>query len=200
MTLVGVVVIVFGVLLLLLADFPRRMMTQLAYAGRRRSLTRRAEDTEVGTGATSIDGMPRRVSSESHFRQTQTLRDDNPVVCSSGGIEAVIDDDPTRDLPTSDGSETPGWWLASDGAWYPPEQHPEYDEDYEVTPSVSVVDANWDTARTARRSPPPGWYHNPVSDGLRYWDGASWSDESASRRYLAPRSELPGWWLTPGDS
>ncbi len=26
----------------------------------------------------------------------------------------------------SDVSQGPGWWLASDGRWYPPEQHPNY--------------------------------------------------------------------------
>jgi len=26
----------------------------------------------------------------------------------------------------SDQSQGPGWWVASDGKWYPPEQHPNY--------------------------------------------------------------------------
>ncbi len=26
----------------------------------------------------------------------------------------------------SDSSQGPGWWVASDGVWYPPEQHPDY--------------------------------------------------------------------------
>jgi len=28
--------------------------------------------------------------------------------------------------PISDVSQGPGWWLASDGRWYPPETHPQY--------------------------------------------------------------------------
>jgi hypothetical protein len=28
--------------------------------------------------------------------------------------------------PVSDVSQGPGWWLASDGRWYPPETHPQY--------------------------------------------------------------------------
>ena len=26
----------------------------------------------------------------------------------------------------SEGAQGPGWWQASDGRWYPPEQHPQY--------------------------------------------------------------------------
>jgi hypothetical protein len=26
----------------------------------------------------------------------------------------------------SDTSQGPGWWLATDGNWYPPERHPDY--------------------------------------------------------------------------
>jgi len=30
----------------------------------------------------------------------------------------------------------PGWWLASDQNWYPPEQHPNYTKPHGPTPSV----------------------------------------------------------------
>ena len=29
----------------------------------------------------------------------------------------------------SDQSQGPGWWQASDGKWYAPEQHPDFDAD-----------------------------------------------------------------------
>ncbi|MDY7104552.1 MAG: DUF2510 domain-containing protein [Actinomycetota bacterium] len=45
-----------------------------------------------------------------------------------------------------------GWWLATDGNWYPP------------APGAD--------------GPPPtpaGWYHDPCGGGQRYWDGDAWT-------------------------
>lgn len=36
-------------------------------------------------------------------------------------------------------------------------------------------------ARVPPGSPPPGWYPDPEADGLRYWDGAQWTDHRAVR-------------------
>ena len=36
----------------------------------------------------------------------------------------------------SDKSEGPGWWIASDGKWYPPELHPSVRDDSKVTASA----------------------------------------------------------------
>jgi hypothetical protein len=36
----------------------------------------------------------------------------------------------------SDKSEGPGWWIASDGKWYPPELHPSVREKSAVTASA----------------------------------------------------------------
>lgn len=38
----------------------------------------------------------------------------------------------------SDVSQGPGWWLASDGRWYPPETHPQYREPEHVQAPVTV--------------------------------------------------------------
>lgn len=45
-----------------------------------------------------------------------------------------------------------GWWLATDGNWYPP--------------------------TAGRNGPPPtpaGWYADPCGGGQRYWDGGEWT-------------------------
>jgi hypothetical protein len=39
----------------------------------------------------------------------------------------------------SDKSEGPGWWIASDGKWYPPELHPSVRDDSKVTASATAV-------------------------------------------------------------
>jgi hypothetical protein len=36
----------------------------------------------------------------------------------------------------SDKSEGPGWWIASDGKWYPPELHPSVRDDSSATASA----------------------------------------------------------------
>jgi hypothetical protein len=50
----------------------------------------------------------------------------------------------------SDGSVGPGWWMASDGRWYRPEQHPDF------VPSPTLSDASLG----------PGWWM--ASDGQWY--------------------------------
>ena len=51
---------------------------------------------------------------------------------------------------TDDASVGPGWWMASDGNWYRPEQHPDY------VPSPSAGEASLG----------PGWWM--ASDGNWY--------------------------------
>jgi hypothetical protein len=40
----------------------------------------------------------------------------------------------------SDKSEGPGWWVASDGKWYPPELHPSVTDESGATASSTKVD------------------------------------------------------------
>ena len=48
----------------------------------------------------------------------------------------------------SDKSEGPGWWIASDGKWYPPELHPSVREEPATTPAMQGLDGvprrRWD--------------------------------------------------------
>ncbi len=48
----------------------------------------------------------------------------------------------------SDKSEGPGWWIASDGKWYPPELHPSVREESTTSPSMQGLDGvpkrRWD--------------------------------------------------------
>ena len=84
---------------------------------------------------------------------------------------------------------------------------------WRATDSVSASEADSDSAITSSECPPAAWYDNPLGEGLRYWDGAHWTEHIACRRYdTAPPSEtgsptdspgadnrgteLPGWWLS----
>jgi hypothetical protein len=48
----------------------------------------------------------------------------------------------------SDKSEGPGWWIASDGKWYPPELHPSVRQEAATVPSMQGLDGvprrRWD--------------------------------------------------------
>jgi hypothetical protein len=63
----------------------------------------------------------------------------------------------------SDKPEGPGWWIASDGKWYPPELHPSVREgsrmhspvDTPVQPAVS---------EPAQASQPARWHGNTASE------------------------------------
>jgi hypothetical protein len=48
----------------------------------------------------------------------------------------------------SDKSEGPGWWIASDGKWYPPELHPTARVETATEPSIQGLDGvprrRWD--------------------------------------------------------
>jgi hypothetical protein len=56
----------------------------------------------------------------------------------------------------SDQSQGPGWWVASDGRWYPPEQHPNY------TPPASSL------------PPPPPAGENRTPWYRRWWAICLW--------------------------
>jgi hypothetical protein len=52
----------------------------------------------------------------------------------------------------SDTTQGPGWWLASDGKWYPPELHP----NYTPPPSPTTSDVTERPPEVAARPPTPG--------------------------------------------
>ncbi len=56
----------------------------------------------------------------------------------------------------SDNPEGPGWWIASDGKWYPPELHPSVRTDDPVPEAVAVPETV-----TAEASPAPQRWHSP---------------------------------------
>ena len=58
----------------------------------------------------------------------------------------------------SDVSQGPGWWIASDGKWYPPQQHPDHRP---PTPPVAPLPAA-PVIQTVPVSPQP-WVAPPVS-------------------------------------
>lgn len=56
-----------------------------------------------------------------------------------------------------------GWWLASDGHWYPPESHPNYQDPAPAAPPRAH-------ARSAAGTPPPSPPAAPIGR-IRPWDG-----------------------------
>jgi Domain of unknown function (DUF4234)/Protein of unknown function (DUF2510) len=89
----------------------------------------------------------------------------------------------------SDTSQGPGWWIASDGKWYPPEQHPSYEPpapppppSADPAPIGQIPHATAPLGQpppAAPASTPPGWYREASDSALvRYWDGATWSAET----------------------
>lgn len=86
----------------------------------------------------------------------------------------------------SDVSQGPGWWEASDGKWYPPEQHPDYalsaepvNGERQEVELLTGIKAAISTPITSAHGPPAAWYDNPLGDGLRYWDGGAWTEHFA---------------------
>jgi hypothetical protein len=63
----------------------------------------------------------------------------------------------------SDKPEGPGWWIASDGQWYPPELHPSVRDDS----SPRTVDQNTGTAQPHRWQPQAD---KPTQVGPRFPD------------------------------
>lgn len=105
-----------------------------------------------------------------------------------------------RGKAVSEVSQGPGWWLATDGKWYPPERHPNY-----VPPAPPPVDtaptappsshsaAHHADELAAYRGLDVGWYRDPANPTLaRYWDGSRLSEE---RRPVA--SPVPPSTATP---
>jgi CRP/FNR family transcriptional regulator, cyclic AMP receptor protein len=56
----------------------------------------------------------------------------------------------------SDVSQGPGWWVASDGKWYPPELHPDYVAAHPKPPTIHHVTGLFRNAQETRRIPAGG--------------------------------------------
>ena len=54
----------------------------------------------------------------------------------------------------SDTSQGPGWWVASDGKWYPPENHPDYIQGVAAAPPPSNHPPQPSTTHLPPRSAP----------------------------------------------
>ncbi len=88
-------------------------------------------------------------------------------------------------MAMSDSAQGPGWWLASDGRWYPPEQAPGYEPQPE-TPAASPLSA----PVVGPDMPPPGWWQG--ADGQWY---PPQSQQAASPSRPVEREQPPpGWW------
>jgi uncharacterized RDD family membrane protein YckC len=86
-----------------------------------------------------------------------------------------------RELHVSDVSQGPGWWQASDGKWYRPEQHPNYQPPQPAQPYGAPAG----TTYPPQSSTPAGWYQDPTNPGAsRYWDGTGWSAGTQPPSYM----------------
>ena len=81
---------------------------------------------------------------------------------------------PTREAPPPTGN---GWWLASDGNWYPPEPRAE-------------AEVNGQSPPEAPPSPGPGWW---LASDLNWYPPETAPD--GQPLHEAPPSPGPGWWL-----
>ena len=66
----------------------------------------------------------------------------------------------------SDVSQGPGWWIASDGKWYPPEQAPQAPQPAPAVPVVPVVPTATPPPVGSDRPLGPGWWQ--ATDGRWY--------------------------------
>ena len=62
-----------------------------------------------------------------------------------------------------------GWWQASDGRWYPPNDGNTYGAT-QYTPAAEPTFAT----QAPRTAPPAGWYTDPTTSKQRWWDGVQW--------------------------
>jgi hypothetical protein len=90
----------------------------------------------------------------------------------------------------SDLSQGPGWWLATDGRWYPPERHPTYSQ--QRTHVAPPAEPNPQSLSVPPPGTPPGWYRDALDPTSgRYWDGVSWGTETRPIQTPAPAPSAP---------
>ncbi len=98
----------------------------------------------------------------------------------------------------SEMSPGPGWWLATDGKWYPPEEHPAQGVPTAAptppapTPSGPSPAELQMAGAGAYQGLPSGWYRDPTdSASARYWDGTTLGDEKRPVAHPAMASSPP---------
>ena len=74
----------------------------------------------------------------------------------------------------SDVSQGPGWWIASDGKWYPPQQHPDYRPPAPPQPPTQAA------------QPPPS---APIAPTVPV------SPRPSVAPHVSDVSQGPGWWI-----
>ena len=84
----------------------------------------------------------------------------------------------------SDYQVSPNWWVASDGKWYPPEQHPSF----AATAATSSADIWGDGTGGAQSSPSTAW-DDPGTQSLPGASGASGASAPSG-----PRPQNGGIW------
>jgi uncharacterized RDD family membrane protein YckC len=84
----------------------------------------------------------------------------------------------------ADVSQGPGWWIASDGKWYPPHLHPSAVQP-RPTPEPSVA------ASLVPAAAQPPW-------GQRQTGGVPWSSPASSATYPPGYGPPPGYGAPPG--
>jgi uncharacterized RDD family membrane protein YckC len=84
----------------------------------------------------------------------------------------------------ADVSQGPGWWIASDGKWYPPHLHPSVRQ-APPPPEPNVA------ASPAPASTPPAWGHGQTA-------GVPWTSPTPSVTYPPGYGPPPGYGAPPG--
>lgn len=80
----------------------------------------------------------------------------------------------------SDTSQGPGWWVASDGKWYPPDSAPQVQARVPENASVVSPDPGATIQADTSELPAPlrgkrGWFAVPGQPGMaQYWNGRKW--------------------------
>jgi hypothetical protein len=85
----------------------------------------------------------------------------------------------------SDQSQGPGWWMASDGKWYPPETHPDYTPPPPPPPPGPSASASPQLGGWAAPSPQPSAQSGP----------APATRAAAQSAPATGRPIEPAWWL-----
>lgn len=103
----------------------------------------------------------------------------------------------------SDKCEGPGWWMASDGKWYPPELHPSVQGEAATQPVMQGMDGvprrrfDDDPSKAVRVGPQFPDLFQKAMQGSHLADNVSVTYDGEERRHT-PQGSLAGVSATPG--